>query len=563
MKQEILPTYRMQACYINKWFLILFLSLAGVSFTHSQVILVHISNEGIYLFLEELATSKVIDLHSLVKPYSRTYIAEKLMEADSSRSQLSRRQVEELDFYLRDFARDLPNAHSGKPATSWLWQKNHPNKRFDVFHYSDSLFRISVNPILGSDLWVNSKGSFYHWWNGVETWSTIGKFGIWASFRDNHESTELTARDFQNQRIGASNLKLFSDGKRDYWEVRAGITYGWKWGHVGLIMGQYSWGENNAGANIYSGRTPAFPRIELNMDPAPWFRFSYVHGALVSEVVDSTLSFYTSTAYGDDYREVYHPKYMAANIFTFIPTRGLQLSIGNSVIYDYHHPHAAFLLPVAFYKAIDHTLNAGVDNMNSQLFFSFSSRNLKDFHFYGTMFLDELAMDRIFDPDEYNFVSYKAGVASTIIPDFRMVAEYTWSNALVFMHNIPTTTFESNQYNLGHYLEDNAKDFYLGVEYHPFRTLNLKLYFNHSLKGPDHTALGTTPRSEIPPFEPVVWESTKVGILGSIQIINDLYARIGYEWRNVKGEQDYLDRWTAKEYHGQTGTLRVGLNYGF
>jgi len=563
MKQEKLPIFRMRAFYINKWLLLLLLCFPGKTLSLAQVVPVHISNEGIYRFLDELATSKVIDLHSLVKPYSRQYIAEKLMEIDSSRSELSGRQLGELDFYLRDYARDLPDAHSGGPATSWLWQKKHPNKRFDVFYYSDSLFRISVNPIIGSDLWINSNGSFYHWWNGVETWSTIGKFGIWASLRDNHESTELTERDFQNRRIGASNLKYFSEGKRDYWEVRAGITYGWKWGHVGLIMGQFAWGEHNAGSNIYSGRTPAFPRIELAMDPAPWFRFTYVHGALVSEVVDSTLSFYTSTAYGDDYREVYHPKYMAANIFTFNPTPGLQLSVGNSVIYDYRHPHAAFFLPVAFYKAIDHTLNARINNMNSQFFLSFSSRNLKDFHFYGTVFLDEVAVDRIFDPDEHNFVSYKAGVASTFLNNFRMVAEYTWNNALVFMHNVPTTTFESNQYNLGHYLEDNAKDLYLGLEYRPFRTLNIKMYFNYSLKGPDHTSLGTMPRDAIPPFEPVVWESTKVGILGSMQIINDLYARIGYEWRYVGGDQLYLDRWTPEEYHGQTGTLRLGLNYGF
>jgi len=553
----------MRVCSINKRLLILTLWLGGFSIAEAQVVPVHISNEGIYLFLDELGISKVIDLHSLLKPYSRQYIAEKLLEADSSRSSLSNRQIAELDFYMRDFSRDLPGAHSGEPATSWFWQKNLPNKRFDIFHYSDSLFRISVNPIIGSDLWINSKGSFYHWWNGVETWSTIGKFGIWASLRDNHESTEITARDFQNQRIGASNLKLYSDGKRDYWEVRAGITYAWKWGHVGLIMGQFSWGENNAGSNIYSGRTPAFPRLELAMDPAPWFRFTYVHGALISEVVDSTLSFYTSTSYGDEYREVYHPKYLAANIFTFIPTKGLQLSIGNSVIYDYRHPHAAFFLPVAFYKAIDHTLNARITNMNSQFFLSFSSRNLKNFHFYGTVFLDEVAADRIFDPDEYNFVSYKAGVSSTILRNFRMVAEYNWSNALVFMHNVPTTTFESNQYNLGHYLEDNAQDLYLGLEYRPLRTLNMKLYFNQSLKGPDHTALGTEPRSGIPPFDPVVWESTKVGIMGTMQIINDLYARIGFEWRNVDGDQSYLNQWTPEEYHGQTGTLRVGLNYGF
>ncbi len=537
--------------------------IGGITTLHAQYVPADIANRGIYLFLDELASEKVIDLYSLVKPFSRQEIAGKLVAADSSRSVLNARQQAELDFYLRDYRKELNHLAAQPPATSWLWMDNHGDKRFDLFYYRDSMFRMTVNPILGSDMWVNGNGSFSHWWNGVEAWSYAGKFGVWASFRDNHESTELTARDFMNQRIGGSNIKIVSGGQRDYWELRGGITYGWKWGHVGLIMGQFSWGENNAGANIFSGRTPAFPRLELSMNPAKWFRFTYVHGALVSEVVDSTLSFYTSNAYGTDYREVYHPKYMAANMFTFIPYKGLQLSVGNSIIYDYRYPHLAYLLPVAFYKPVNHTLDARIDNMNSQLFLALSSRNIRGFHLYGTVFLDEVAADRILNDTEHNFVSYKAGVSSAIIPDLTLLAEYTWSNALVFMHNVPTTTFESNRYNLGHYLEDNAKDLYLGMAYRPFRTLQVKAYFNRSLKGPDHTALGTMPRTGIEPLEPVVWNSTRAGILATMQVVNDLYLRLGYEWRNVTGEQEYLDRWTPDEYHGQTGTLRMGINYGF
>ena len=522
----------------------------------------HISNEGIYLFLDELATQKEIDLHSLVKPYGRKDIAELLQVADSSRTVLNRRQQAELDFYLRDYLKDLPPGESGTYGSSWLWLGDR-NQCFDVFHYRDSLFQMTVNPIVGGDLWVNQNGSFHHWWNGVEAFSTIGKFAIWASLRDNHESTELTARDFQNQRIGGSNIKLFSGGKRDYWELRAGITYGWKWGHVGLIMDQFAWGENNAGANIFSGRTPSFPRLELSMDPAPWFRFTYVHGSLISEVVDSTLSFTTSSAYGTDYREVYHPKFVAANIFTFTPLTGLQLSVGNSVIYDYRHPKLAFLLPVAFYKAIDHTNTTYIENMNSQMFFAVSSRNLKHLHLYGTVFLDEVAAKRIFNSEKHNFVSYKAGVATTFLPNIRIWTEYTWTNALTFKHTIPTTTFESNKYNLGHYLEDNARQFYMGVEYRPLRTLYIRAYYKTSEKGPDHTALGTMPRTMITPIDPIVWESVHLGLLATYQLVNDLYIRMGYEWRKVSGEEEYLDLWTPGEYHGKTGTLRIGLNYGF
>ena len=77
--------------------------------------------------------------------------------------------------------------------------------------------------------------------------------------------------------------------------------------------------------------------------------------------------------------------------------------------------------------------------MNSQLFFSASSRNLKDFHFYGSLFFDEVAVDRFFNSEEHNFVSYKLGAATTLLPNSRIWAEYTWSNALVFRHNVPTT----------------------------------------------------------------------------------------------------------------------------
>ena len=77
-----------------------------------------------------------------------------------------------------------------------------------MFYYSDSLFQITVNPIVGADVWVNSNGSFSHWWNGVEAWSYAGGSVSGLPCRDNHESMELTDRDFQNQRIGGPISKI-------------------------------------------------------------------------------------------------------------------------------------------------------------------------------------------------------------------------------------------------------------------------------------------------------------------------------------------------------------------
>ena len=127
------------------WLLVLWLVVLGSPLS-AQYLPTHISNQGIYLFLDELATDKVIDLHSLVKPYARKEIAALLHGADSSRLELSGRQQEELDFYLRDYMKELPAKDSTSLGTSWLWL-NDDNKRFDVFYYRDSLFQMTINPM--------------------------------------------------------------------------------------------------------------------------------------------------------------------------------------------------------------------------------------------------------------------------------------------------------------------------------------------------------------------------------------------------------------------------------
>ncbi len=515
----------------------------------NQYVPTHISNKGIYDFLDELANQQIIDLYTSIKPYSRSLILEKLNEASQVKNDLSGRQLKELEFYLKDYSKDKIYCKGlFDTRTTCLWFNKDPNHRLDLFSCRDSAFRISVNPILGANTWKNSNGTFYHWWNGIETYATYGNFALFASLRDNHESVGLTNRDLMNQRTGGANIKEFSDGKRDYEEMRAGMSYSWNWGHLGLILDQVSWGDACNGPNILSGRTPPYAKIDLQLDPVDWLQFNYIHGWLVSEVVDSSLSFWINNSYGPEYREVYHSKFLAANMFTFKPFKYFYIGIGNSVIYDNRTPHAAFLIPVMFWKALDHTL---------------SSRNLKGFHFYGSAFIDEIQVGRIFREGEYNFSSFKSGASWSPFPNINLQFEYTWSNALIFRHYVTTTTFESNQYNLGHFLEDNAKDLYTAINIKPIRTLNVSIYYNRSLKGPDHTLLGTSPRAEITPFEPVVWESTRIGILTNTQLINDLYMRLGYEWRNVSGESQWVEMWTTEVYQGITGTLNFGLNYGF
>ena len=87
----------------------------------------HVSHTDIYDFLDELASAKLIVINSAVKPYARTFIAARLQEASSKRDQLNKRQTGELDFYLKDYNKEL------------MADKNF-KRRYDLFYYKDSLF---------------------------------------------------------------------------------------------------------------------------------------------------------------------------------------------------------------------------------------------------------------------------------------------------------------------------------------------------------------------------------------------------------------------------------------
>ena len=350
-----------------------------------------------------MAGQQIIDLNTAVEPLSREFIATKLQEVKNQQKKLNFRQNADLNFFLKDFNKELLPGKEYK-------------KRVDLFYYKDSLFTFSINPILGIQYWSNENGTATHWWNGAEAFAYVGKWGFYASLRDNHDAKFLSNPDYLNQQPGAAYK-----GNGDYSEMRGGITYAWKWGSFGLVKDHFTWGNNHHGANIFSGRTPSFAQIYLKMKPAKWFEFNYVHGWLVSEVVDSSRSYWFTSSYGTQYRQVYHPKYIAANLFTFTPVKRLNLSFGNSIVYTDLGVFPGYLIPLAFFKSIDHTVNHNIDNQNSQMFFDFSSRQIKYLHLYTTLFLDELSTKNMFKKDKHSNLDRKSTrLNSSHIPLSRM-----------------------------------------------------------------------------------------------------------------------------------------------
>lgn len=508
----------------------------------SQEVSHNIANKGIYEFIDELANLKIIEVNSAIKPYSRLFIAGKLKEADSKRAGLNRRQGRELDFYLKDFGKETGGSFPG-------------GKRKDLFYYKDSLFSLTVNPIAGAELFYNQSGRATYWKNGVEARAYAGQWGFYASLRDNHEKPLMGRPEYLTQREGG-HIK----GTSDWSEMQGGITYAWKWGSAGLVKERSEWGNSYNGSNIFGGNYPSFMQLKLQLRPVNWFTFNYFHGWLNSMVVDSTDSYWVNNSYGTDYREVYHKKFLAANMFTITPVRGLNISVGNSIVYSDENINPAYLMPLFFYKSVDHSLTSGIDNMNSQMFLDVSSRNIRHLHLYATLFVDELSVSRFTMNDEWNFLSWKAGFRLTNLPvtNLSLTTEFTYTYPLTFQHYVPTLTFETAKFNLGHYMKDNSREWYAVLNYKPLRTLNLSLYFIDAVRGPDYTARGGS-RLGNPPLSEVTWSNRTAGFRADYQLINDLYIWISAFSSNISGNPG----WSPAYLYGKNNTVNAGFTAGF
>jgi hypothetical protein len=549
---------------MKKNFLILLFVFFASHASFSQEVYQNIGNTNIYVFIDELAGDDIISLNSVIKPYSRSYIAGKLKEASEKKDQLSKRQQKEITFYLLDYSKEV----SGFKTIDFIGKSMISNnktpfkKRTDLFYYKDTLFTISVNPILGINYFSNENGTNYHRWNGAEVFAYIGKhWGFYSSLRDNHESEIFAQSSCLTQQTGGS-IKTDGKGGGDYEEMKGGVTFSWEWGSIGLIKDNITWGNNNNGANIISNRAPSFPFIKLHLNPAKWFDFNYIHGWLASGVIDSLRTY--SYPYGN--RIVYHEKYIAANMFTFTPFKRLNISIGNSIVYSDIGINPGYLIPVMFFKAVDHSQN-GMNNyagQNSQMFFDISSRQIKHIHLYSSLFIDEINIGNMWDKQKQsNFFSIKGGfaVSDLYFNNITVIGEYTRTNPIVYKHFIPTTTFETNLYTLGNYLKDNSEEYFFAIRYKPLRGLKVELSYLYAKKGTDFPYTGTGNSGLGLPFmSKVEWSEKNISIKASYEAFNDIFIFAGYSNSFIRDDQKI---YTPNYFQGNTNTMNVGMNWGF
>ena len=569
-----------QMCYVDKiykcakqlLFILLIINFNPNSL-FSQEIFVDSRNDFVYSFIDEMASLKLIDNNSAIKPLSRKQIYNFLVEVIEKQSELNDRQKKELYFLLESYKYDFINSqdpYSFINSKSIKFNKlTKFNKPLNFYSYKDSLIRFTINPILGYEYFGNAISTVYHRWNGAEAYGTIGKhLGFYASLRDNHESEVLAMDSFLTQRIGAS-YKSWDLGKNrtsgaDYSQIFAGITYSWNWGAMGVRYDHFQWGTNINGSNIFSGRTPAFAQIFLKVKPIKWFELNYIHGWLNSNVIDSLATYSIPPNFNYTSREVYKQKYLAANFLTFQPFQKLYFSVGNSIIYSDVGIHPAYLIPIMFYNSADQDIgnNNNFAGQNSQFYFDLSSRQIKKLHLYSSLFVDELSFSRMWDKTQQsNYISLKSGFSYSNIlnSNLSLFFEYTRTNPQVYKHVIPTTTFASNDYNLGHYLGDNAEDIFLMLTFKPVSKLLLKLSYNKIRKGKEYDLISGSSRWGLPFIDSTCYSQSSFLFEAKYIIYSNLSLKYNLTYSNSTGN---TTRYSARLYDGKVLTNSFAINWG-
>lgn len=588
----------------------------------AQNIPVPLTQVKLYDFLDELLTDGVVVHQTAVRPYSRQQVAKMLMAAQTADSLLNVRQKKDLAFYLNEFAleRDTMVSNYVQYTDHSTYNLSLADPQFS-YRSKNSMFKMRLRPILGADVTASKKGVLLQRWWGAELQMDIANHvSIWGSLRDNSWSGNWLSKKYypdDNDRMygarihyGASRIQpaltpmtgvQYKEANYggDFSDSKGGISlYSW-WGNIAVQRENIRWGDAYHASNILSGRAPAVPMISLQLTPCKWFQFDYFHAWLVSNIMDSTYYYLENTTKGDVQVKNYRPmnKFMAANMFTFTPIKHLSFSVGNSIIYAEQTIQAAYLIPIAFYKSLDHLLTKGLitQNQNSQAFASLSVRPVKHLQLYGSFYLDEFSIKRLKPSNqENNPISYLVGFnwSGWPIKGLSLKGEFMRSYIACYTHSIDALTWQSNSFDMGHYMGDNAQSIYAELAYRPTRGMLIKMSYTHDTKYNSYAYLrryrtatedirdgGISETLAQKPFDHAIFRNEVVRLDGIYEVHPNMYLTLALEYNNARGfnnqktnaiksedigdAQYYLDKYMPLYYQGKNLTVSAAFSFGF
>lgn len=483
---------------------------------------------GVYDLLDELVSVHATDANPAISPYTRRFIAARLVDALHADSLLTPRLKKEVAFYLNDYALELDTlphnlvqyTHDSDLAIS-LAQPSLQYSNAKVVNNPHKRFTMLMRPVLGGIVTNNSDGFLTeHRWGAEMQMDICSHLSIW---------TKLYAKSvvYHEQRAG------YISPVYDWSQSTGGISlYAW-FGSIGIQKEVIKWGNAQCSSIIISGNAPSVPMLTIKLTPVRWLEFNYFHAWLTPDAIDTT--FFVTT-------DVYAPKhkYMAANMLTIMPIRYLELSIGNSIIYAEDNIQAAYLIPIAFYKSLDHLLTkgTGTQNQNSQAFFTISTRNLKHLYVYGTFYLDEFKGSRLKKSvPETNPIAFQVGLSVRNWPldGIRLRGEFMRSYIGTYVNQVNTLWYTSGSQMIGNPLGNNSQNIYAEIGFRPIRGLDIQLSYTNATRFNQYHCYYKDNMISQKSFKERVWRNQKAELRLQYEVFNNCYMSFALRYNNAQG----------------------------
>jgi hypothetical protein len=527
----------------------------AVSFTsYSQVN--ELNSSTVHDYLYRMAQKGLIRWKDYQMPLDRKTISLNLDSLSSIQNRLTKTEIKELEFYKQEYVFDDFNS----PATEKVFLKKDAVNRFRLAMYKSGGAKIFVDPLIGLQILKAGDKNSKQYFSGIRLAGYFGKrWGFNFAFRDNTEKGDTLTHLSSFAPVEAAVPTIETGRSINYSSFNYNIGYSWSNGSLSAGQENLSWGYGLAGNIALSGRAPSFPFIKFDFDPWKWLHFSYFHGWLQSNIVDSARAYNTGTGIYNSTREFYFPKFIAHHSITATPVKGLDIAVGESIIYS-DKLNFAYLIPINFFKIYDQTnsrynINAGD---NSQFFGFVSSRNhIRNTHIYAQLFIDEIRASKIFNKRERrNQLGYTFGINRTDLFLNYLTAGIECSRINPFVYNnlMPTQTYQSHSYSLGDWMGNNADRLYLFTQYVPLPKLKIKLWYQEIRKG----EAGTLDQQYYAVPQPQflfkkLFDYKEAGFLARYEFINRLMLTLELNSISIQ----YVNAASKRE-----NGLKLGFSYG-
>jgi hypothetical protein len=490
----------------------------------------------VYAFLKRMEARRLlVDYRDAAKPLSRMTIAKMMQTLESKVNEMSRIEQDNYAFFVTEFRYELLKLANDPQPSELRWHLLSYDLT-DGHANMDINYKYSYTSEQGKSRTLRSQGLTMYGY----AFNDVGFSFRWIDNFEKGDNINFNKMNTPDQ--GVTFKTLNTPNTLEYNTINAQMS--WKIGVFNFSIEKIPnvWGYGKSGGIILSEKAPSFPQIKMRVPLSKDIDFIYIHGELNSNINDSSRSYtvtYNNPFYSI-YREVDHSKYIAAHMIEFSLFNGVDLSLGESVIYSDRGPLFIYLIPVMFFKAAEHYNR---DQDNTQIFGTLDLNLIRNVNFNFSLFIDELNTDQLFDPNKSRRqLAFSSGLRLYDIPiqNTELYVEYTRANPCVYNHKYPAVTFTNNGYDLGNWIGQNADDLYWEALYTPLRQLKIGLTYEVYRKGSASSIYDQyKPDGGRHPFLFGLWhQEYSTGIYIKYQPLRDLFFDFRGKFRSVRDAID-------------------------